>query len=81
MILQSLGKAGNYGLLKKFTKNGITHLVLGVGKTYYPFPSDFLEEARRMGVSKKVPRNFPFDELTPGKSRMLLNPSEGLSTV
>lgn len=50
----------------------ITHLVLGVGKKYYPFVPDFLEEAKKMGISKKIPRNFPFDELTPRKSRMLL---------
>jgi len=57
---------------EKFTKDGITHLVLGVGKVNYPFVPDFLEESFVMGISKKVPRNFPFDELTPGKSRMLL---------
>jgi len=60
-------KGGQLRSPEKFTKNGITHLVLGVGKKFYPFVPDFATEAKRMGISKKVPRNFPFDELTPGK--------------
>jgi len=53
-------------------RKGINHLVLGVGVEFYPFVSDFVEEAKFMGVSKRVPRNFDFSVLTPLKSRLLL---------
>lgn len=48
------------------------HFALGIGKMYYPFVSDFVEEARRVGVSKRVPRNFDPSVLTPAKSKFLL---------
>ena len=51
---------------------GINHLIMGVGKTYYPFVPDFVEEARIMGVSKRIPINFDFSQLTPNKSKLLL---------
>jgi len=53
-------------------RNGINHILLGIGKEFYPYPSDFLEEARLYGVSKRFPRNFDFSVLTPGKSKLVL---------
>lgn len=50
----------------------INHLVMWIGKTYYPFVPDFVEETRLVGVSKRVPRNFDVSVLVPGKSRLLL---------
>lgn len=50
----------------------LNHLALGIGKSFYPYVSDFVEEGRRMGISKKVPRNYDLSGLTPGKSRLLL---------
>ena len=52
--------------------DGVFHVVLGVGKKFYPTVSDFVEEARRMGVSKRIPRDFDFSKLTPTKSKLLL---------
>lgn len=51
---------------------GIFHFALGVGKQYYPFVPDFVEEARHMGVSKRIPLGFDVSKLTPDKSKMLL---------
>jgi len=51
---------------------GTVHIILGVGATYYPFVPDFVEEARNHGVSKRVPRNFNIERLTPDKSKLLL---------
>lgn len=51
---------------------GVYHLVLGVGASYYPFVSDFVEEARRLGVSKRIPSNFDTSKLTIGKSGLVL---------
>jgi len=45
--------------------------LMGVGKTYYPTEVHFLEEAIRMGISKRLPRNLPRG-LVPGKSRIFL---------
>ena len=53
-------------------KQKINHICLGIGKKYYPFVSDFVEEAKVMGVSKRVSRTFDFSSLTPNKSRLLL---------
>lgn len=53
-------------------KKGINHVVMWIGETYYPFVPDFVEEAKIMGVSKRVPRTFDLSVLTPGKSRLLL---------
>lgn len=53
-------------------KEGTKHLVLGIGKEYYPFFSDYAEESRRMGISKRIPYGYDFSELTPRKSKLLL---------
>lgn len=41
-----------------------------VGLTHYPNVADFVEETRRLGVSRKMPPGFPFKEL--GRDAMLL---------
>ena len=43
-----------------------------IGKHYYPFVPDFIEEAREIGISRRIPKNFPIERLTPYKSRMFL---------
>lgn len=47
-------------------KNGTNHLLFWVGKEFYPFPSDFIEEVRRFGASKRVPVEFPIQKLSVG---------------
>ncbi len=49
-----------------FEKNGKNHLLFWVGKEFYPFPSDFIEEVRRFGASKRVPVDFPVQKLSVG---------------
>jgi hypothetical protein len=49
-----------------FEKNGKNHLLFWVGKEFYPFPSDFIEEVRRFGASKRVPVEFPVQKLSMG---------------
>jgi len=48
----------------------IKDVAIWIGEQYYPFVSDFIEESREMGVSRRIPRNFPIEKLTPHKSRM-----------
>lgn len=52
------------------TKNAINHLVIFIGRQYYQSPWSFVEEVRHYGASRKIPVNFPFEKLTPGKSNM-----------
>jgi hypothetical protein len=47
-------------------RNGTNHLLFWVGKEFYPFPSDFIEEVRRFGASKRVPVEFPIQKLSVG---------------
>lgn len=53
-------------------KRGWNNVAIFIGKTYYKSLWDFVEEARRLGVSRKVTQTFPFDKLTPGKSMMFM---------
>lgn len=52
----------------------VTHLILGVGKTYYPFVPDFVEETRRLGLSKRVPRDIKLDRMTSNSKFLLMHP-------
>lgn len=56
---------------KTIVRNGVTHVLDWVGEGHYPYPADFVEEARRMGVSRRMARNFPWERLT-NESRLLL---------
>lgn len=51
---------------------GTTHVLIGIGKRSYPYFPDFFEEARRYGVSKRIPLDFDPSRLTRGKSKFLL---------
>lgn len=52
--------------------DGINHMLLGVGRQFYPTAPDYVEEAKKYGVSKRIPKDFPIERLTPGKSKFLL---------
>ena len=52
--------------------DGIFDILIWVGAEFYPFIPDFIEEARAMGISRRIPRGFPIEKLTPGESRMIL---------
>jgi hypothetical protein len=44
-----------------------------VGKENYPYVPDFVEEARRFGISKRIPRDFPIERLQPGSKLILIH--------
>lgn len=48
----------------------ISDIIVYIGKQFYPFVSDFLEESRLYGISRRIPKSFPFERLTPFESRM-----------
>ncbi len=53
-------------------QNGVNHMLVWVGAKFYPFVPDFVEEARVMGVSRRIPKGFPVEKLKPGESKMFL---------
>ena len=59
------------------TWDGRVHLLDWVGESHYPFASDVLEEGRRFGFSRRVPRSLDLSSLT-ATSRLLLVHAKGL---
>ena len=55
-------------------KNGTWHIFDWVGSEHYPYPSDFLEEGRLHGFSRKISRNSQFDKLTPDSRLVFVHP-------
>lgn len=45
-------------------------ILVYIGKQFYPFVTDYIEEARKYGISRRIPRDFPIEKLTPYESRM-----------
>ncbi|APU89158.1 conserved hypothetical protein [Virus Rctr71] len=42
----------------------IWHILDVIGKENYPYPSDFIEEGRHMGFSRRLPKNIDVSKLT-----------------
>lgn len=55
-------------------------IAMWVGENSYPWPSDFTDEARRLGVSKQVPRTA-IPAIEPGVSRLVLIHPRALISV
>ena len=54
-------------------RDGKKHLVLWVGSEYYPYPSDFIEETRNYGLSKRIPNKFQIEALEQGSMLFLVH--------
>lgn len=52
-------------------RDGITHVLDIVGREHYPTVASFVEEVRRLGVSRRAPRTIDFQRITTA-SRLLL---------
>lgn len=59
-------------------QDGVNHMLIWIGAEFYPFVPDFVEEVRKMGVSRRIPRGFPIEKLTPYKSKMILIHSKAI---
>jgi hypothetical protein len=53
--------------------NGVHHIFDIVGQEYYPYPSDYVEETRRLGASRRLPANLDFSRLGPGSRLVLIH--------
>lgn len=49
------------------------HVVDWVGSSHYPLVTDFVEETKRLGISRRVPTTFPFQTLGPNSMMILLH--------
>lgn len=52
-------------------RDGTTHVIDWIGREHYPNVADFIAEARRHGISRRLPRNLDFGKLT-SRSRLLM---------
>lgn len=52
---------------------GVTHILDWVGEQYYEYPADFIEEARQMGISRKI-NEHQVKRLTRASKLYLLHP-------
>lgn len=57
---------------------GVYHMLLGIGVESYPYLSDYFEEGKMKGLSKRVPNGFDPSKLTRGKSKFLLVHPRGI---
>lgn len=55
-------------------EHGITNVLDWVGETHYPEVADFIEEARRLGVSRRVSHTGPIEHLSAQSRLFLLHP-------
>lgn len=56
-------------------RDGVTHILDWVGAEHYPTPESFLNEVRRMGLSRRVPRSFDFSVLEETSRIILIHPN------
>lgn len=52
-------------------RDGTWHVIDWVGQSHYPNVADFVEEVRRFGLSRRIPKNEDFSRLTTA-SRIIL---------
>jgi hypothetical protein len=52
-------------------RDGVTHVLDVVGREHYPTVAEFVEEARGLGISRRISKNANFSRLS-GASRLLL---------
>lgn len=53
---------------------GTWHVIDWVGEKYYPHVADFIEEVRRFGASRRLPKDLNYSKLTPESRMILLHP-------
>jgi len=56
-------------------RTGVWHIVDLIGAMHYPHPADFIEEARAIGISRKIPRTADFNKLTAQSTLILIHPT------
>jgi hypothetical protein len=57
--------------VKLIERDGVTHVFDWIGSQHYQNVADFIEETRRFGLSRRLPKTLDFSRLTP-RSRIVL---------
>lgn len=60
--------------VKLIEVDGVTHVFDWVGAKHYPNASDFIEEAIRLGISRRISKKEDFSKLTPESRLVLVHP-------
>ena len=55
-------------------RDGVTHVLDVVGREHYPTVAGFVDEARRLGISRRISKTAAFGRLTPDSRLLLLHP-------
>lgn len=53
--------------------SGTWHVFDRIGREFYPHVTDFIEEVRRFGLSRRLPANLEFHRLTPDSRLVLIH--------
>ena len=62
-------------------RDGVTHVLDIVGRQHYPTVLAFVDEARRMGISRRISRNSDFSRITPASRLLLLHPHADIANA
>src|SRR5205823_2743309 len=60
---------------------GVTHVLDIVGREHYPTVAGFIDEARRMGISRRISRNSDFSKITQASRLLLLHPHADIANA
>jgi hypothetical protein len=60
--------------------DGVNHLVISVGEKYYPTVPDYVEEAAKMGISRRIPLQFDTSALSE-KSNLFIIHQKAINTA
>jgi len=63
-----------YVVMNPGTEQPIVDLLLWIGAEFYPYVSDFIEEVRRFGASRKLNPNLDLSQLTRWSRMILIHP-------
>ncbi len=73
-ILADLGELGvSPRGVTLIERDGDIHVADYVGEKFYPNVLDFVEEVRRFGLSRRLPKNLNFSKLTPASRIFLIH--------
>jgi hypothetical protein len=62
-------------------RDGVTHVLDIVGREHYPTVLAFIDEARRMGISRRISRTSDFSKITPASRLLLLHPHADIANA
>ena len=62
-------------------RDGATHVLDIVGREHYPTVASFIDEARQMGISRRVSRTIDFSRITPASRLLLLHPHADIANA